>query len=271
MRRKLLFVWFFILSTTACHLLYAEDVHKTYYANGSIKSEVIIISPKEAIIRIYFNNGNLQSESHMWHDEDIFVDSMSLFDINKLKKVALKVFYENGQLISKSVMAKGKTLSAVYFDEDGNTVLELDEKMKVLMNDKDKMKQLIESVLNEEESVSVDTEKISRLINNDTLARGNLIMISSATEAYAKFNNGQYPEKINDLILAKPPYIKRELCNEKIEGYQYKCEFSKQGYKFKAVPLEVGVTGSTVHTIETGGNIHPEKIKSAFDYLKEEY
>jgi len=343
---KKIFIWVFILNTTICHLLYAEDVHKTYYANGIIQSEAIIISPKEAITRTYYENGNLQSENHMWHDEDMFVDSISLIDINKLKKVELKVFYEdgrltaktvmangsiqleliivnpketisriyyengqlrsethmwydedmfdrydedimslldiknikkaevkmfyeNGQLTAKTVMAKGKVLSADYYDEEGNVLLKLDDEMKALINDKDKMKQLMESVLGEEEFVSWDMEKITRLVKNDALAGGTLKYLAAKMKSYIEFNSGQYPTSILDLLSKKPPHLKRPYCGETIAGYSYNCTFKIDGYKFIATPLTIGTTGSTTYTMTTGGLLNPSDFKRASDHFKD--
>jgi len=94
--------------------------------------------------------------------------------------------------------------------------------------------------------------------SNDELAKSTIFSLSVAAETFATGNNGNYPEFIEDLTEDEEPYLSKRYCGEEISGYKYVCEFSKESYKFVAIPIEVGVTGTETFTITTGGVRAPD-------------
>lgn len=95
----------------------------------------------------------------------------------------------------------------------------------------------------------------ARLSANDALAKSTLRTISTAAETYATSHAGNYPTSEDDLYLASPKYINKRYCDETISGYVYACTFPTTGaeYTFMATPSAIGVSGTTVFSITTGG------------------
>ena len=92
---------------------------------------------------------------------------------------------------------------------------------------------------------------------NDALAKATLRSISTASEAYATANNGNYPLNIASLTTATPPYLNSNYCAATISGYTYACGMASTGYTNTATPATVGTTGTTTYTISTGGVLTP--------------
>ena len=97
----------------------------------------------------------------------------------------------------------------------------------------------------------------AKLSANDALAKATLRSLSTASEAYATVNAGNYPASILDLTQATPPYLNTNYCEQEVSGFTFACEFSAAAYKFTATPTVVGGSGSTTYTITTGGVMQP--------------
>ena len=91
---------------------------------------------------------------------------------------------------------------------------------------------------------------------NDLLAKAQLKNISVASEQYMLDKSG-YPETIDDLTGAQPPYLNSSYCGKDISGFSYTCNFSKSGYEIVAAPDKPGVSGTTTFTETTGGIFTP--------------
>lgn len=81
-------------------------------------------------------------------------------------------------------------------------------------------------------------------------AKDVLLVLSTASEAYATANSGYYPSDISDLLNANPHYVNQNVCNTMMGGYTYNCYLSEDGYKFTATPSQ---QGKTAHAVTTGG------------------
>ena len=97
----------------------------------------------------------------------------------------------------------------------------------------------------------------AKLSANDALAKGTLRSLSTASEAYATANSGNYPGAITSLTGATPPYMNTAYCGSTLSGYTYTCNFAAGTYSFVAVPGTVGTSGTTTFTISTGGVLTP--------------
>ena len=92
-----------------------------------------------------------------------------------------------------------------------------------------------------------------RVGENTTLVT--LKSISFALESYASKNNNVYPQSEDSLLNLEPPYLSMPHNNRKIYGYLFIEELGPSGYKITATPVECGVTGTKIYTIETGGEL----------------
>jgi prepilin-type N-terminal cleavage/methylation domain-containing protein len=92
---------------------------------------------------------------------------------------------------------------------------------------------------------------------NDAKAKSTLRAISTASETYATFNAGNYPDDITVLLGDTPPYLSQAYCGEEIAGFRYSCEFDAGSYTIMAEPLAPGDSGTTTFTITTGGVLSP--------------
>jgi len=97
----------------------------------------------------------------------------------------------------------------------------------------------------------------AKISANDALAKGTLRSLSTASEAFATSNSGNYPGAIGSLTSATPPYISQSYCSTTASGYTYSCTFAAGSYSFVATPVTVGTSGTTVFTISTGGVLTP--------------
>ena len=97
----------------------------------------------------------------------------------------------------------------------------------------------------------------AKLSANDALAKGTLRSLSTASEAFATANSGNYPLDITALTGATPPYMNSAYCGQTLSGYTYACTFAAGSYSYAATPGTVGTSGTTTYTISTGGVLTP--------------
>ena len=97
----------------------------------------------------------------------------------------------------------------------------------------------------------------AKLSANDALAKGTLRSMSTASEAFATTNSGNYPGNITALTGATPPYLNQSLCGVTLSGYSYACNFAAGSYSYVGTPVTVGTSGTTTYTISTGGVLTP--------------
>ena len=92
---------------------------------------------------------------------------------------------------------------------------------------------------------------------NQLIAQGNLKLLSTALENFAKNNNGEYPSQISQLTKSKPVYLEKNyIADSPIKGYEYDCQrLDPKGYNCQASPLNCKLTGKNVYTVSTGGLI----------------
>ena len=102
----------------------------------------------------------------------------------------------------------------------------------------------------------------AKMSANDALAKATLRSLSTASEAYATTNSGNYPADEAALTGATPPYLNKSYCqynaaNNSLSGFYYTCTFGSSSYSFVATPGTVGTSGTAVYTITTGGVLTP--------------
>jgi len=94
---------------------------------------------------------------------------------------------------------------------------------------------------------------------NDALAQSTLRTISTAAETFATANSGNYPDHIDSLTDATPPYLNSAYCSTTVSGYDYGCTFdTDSGYTLEAEPVTRGTSGSSTFTMTTGGVLTSE-------------
>lgn len=95
---------------------------------------------------------------------------------------------------------------------------------------------------------------------NQIYAEGNLKLLSTALENYAKNNKGVYAESISLLTQASPVYLnKNYIMDSPLRGYEYDCSrLDSTGYNCQASPTRCKLTGNTVYSVSTGGLIISE-------------
>jgi hypothetical protein len=96
---------------------------------------------------------------------------------------------------------------------------------------------------------------------NQLLAKGNLKLLSTALENYAKDNMGAYPVNIELLTNNIPPYLEKNyLAVSMVRGYEYDCEhLDSTGYNCSATPVNCQLTGELTYVVSTGGLIIAER------------
>ena len=95
---------------------------------------------------------------------------------------------------------------------------------------------------------------------NQSLAQGNLKLLSTALENYANSNKGAYPENMAKLTQAKPAYLEKNyITASPLRGYDYDCpRLDASGYNCAAEPVNCKLSGETVYKVSTGGLIISE-------------
>jgi hypothetical protein len=87
-------------------------------------------------------------------------------------------------------------------------------------------------------------------------AKSKIRYMSTASEAYATANSGQYPSTVTDLTSAVPPYLINSDCDRTVFDFDYACEFSPSRYKMTATSQKY----DRVITIATGGVMDEQKL-----------
>lgn len=95
---------------------------------------------------------------------------------------------------------------------------------------------------------------------NQLYAQGNLKLLSTALENYAKDNKGVYPQSFSLLMQGQPAYLgKNYIVDSPLRGYEYDCaRLDPTGYNCQASPTSCRLTGSTIYSVSTGGLIISE-------------
>ena len=98
----------------------------------------------------------------------------------------------------------------------------------------------------------------AKVATNDAISKKTLRTLSTASETFANANNGNYPDDVDSLTGATPPYIvMQNPCGTTTSGFVYTCTMGIGGYTFMATPATVGTTGTTTVTMSTGGVLAP--------------
>lgn len=90
------------------------------------------------------------------------------------------------------------------------------------------------------------------LMNND-LAQSTLSLLSIAAEKYAIDHQNQYPVSMDELRQIQTDCSIQDFCGKTRAGFVYDCDFSAQGYIFKAQPTHPGWSGTKEFSVMTGG------------------
>jgi len=146
-----------------------------------------------------------------------------------------------------------------------------EEIKQYLQKDQAKNKELATVILAEIDKSSGKVTDAT-IFADEEWAKKILRSLSTACEAYAR-SKGQYPNSIEDLTSEQPPYFydDKKYCEEVIDGYQFSCEFGKDGYRIVAKPVQKG-KAYQVTTMGVLGEVdesHLEnKIRSRQPYKK---
>jgi len=103
----------------------------------------------------------------------------------------------------------------------------------------------------------------ARLSANEAAVRSVLKNISVAVETYRAANNN-YPLDESDLVSAEPPYLDRAHDQQTIYGYTFSISFQPDGYKAVATPVECGMTGSKIFSLDTTGVVSQENCSRGY-------
>jgi len=91
---------------------------------------------------------------------------------------------------------------------------------------------------------------------NDSNAQSTLRTLAEATKMYS-VNTGSMPSNVSDLMKTSNAYIKEDYCGTTDNGFTFSCTFGSDSYLFAAVPVNLGITGTTSYTMTTGGVMRP--------------
>ncbi len=96
---------------------------------------------------------------------------------------------------------------------------------------------------------------------NQSDAVATLKLMSTAMENYARDNNGLYPESIQVLLEATPPYLDRDYVSAVPEkGYSFSCSVvTPKGYSCEGVPTRCALSGDMSYLVSTGGVLVSQK------------
>lgn len=92
-----------------------------------------------------------------------------------------------------------------------------------------------------------------RITANDTVAKATLKTISTALENYMSDNN-RYPNDVNDLTTANPPYLNTNYFNGTYNGFNFTATLQLSSYTVTATPIDSS-HGTTTFTISPSGTI----------------
>ena len=92
----------------------------------------------------------------------------------------------------------------------------------------------------------------AKIESNHAFTKSTLNTVSKALEIYYNMN-AKYPENINDLLIADPPYLNKDYFSDTYRGYNYNVvEMKDNSYIILAIP-QSNNTGIKVFGLETGG------------------
>lgn len=99
------------------------------------------------------------------------------------------------------------------------------------------------------------------ITQNESDASGNLKLISTALENYAKDHLGVFPLDISVLTKTSPAYLDKDyIASSPVKGYNYSCtRLEPSGYSCSATPTRCGLTGNMIYTISSGGLLISEE------------
>lgn len=98
----------------------------------------------------------------------------------------------------------------------------------------------------------------ARIAGNESAAQIGLRTLSTAIEAYAAMNKGNYAAADNtstDNYLRTAPfaYLNTAFCGQTVASYTYTCDIDRTAYSITAAPSPCGTSGNRNFTITTGG------------------
>lgn len=92
----------------------------------------------------------------------------------------------------------------------------------------------------------------------DKSVKSVLYEVSNAAEEYAA-DNGHYPKEASDLFFGDKSYLDELYCDVIYKDYNFTCEFSKDGYKVYAFPIDK-YKDKMKYRIITGGKLETHQI-----------
>jgi hypothetical protein len=201
----------------------------------------------------------LPSDIKIKSAQESLADSMkSLADSMAVKKDAPITMMETGRAFIGDEQARKKMETTIQNDPKLSQKEKQDtlKGMNVFFSEQDKV---LAPARRDDGTMDMDKAlpllTAERIKADDNLAKSTLRNLSTACETYAATNQNKYPETMESLIKAEPPYITRNYCNQSVAGFTYTCQLNAAGYTFTASPVRLGETGSTTFTIATGGVI----------------
>jgi type IV pilus assembly protein PilA len=98
----------------------------------------------------------------------------------------------------------------------------------------------------------------ARIAANESAAQTGLRTLSTAVEAYAAVDSGNYAPADNTttdnyLRTAAPAYLNTAFCGQTLGSYTYTCDIDRAAYSITAVPSPCGTSGNRNFTVTSGG------------------
>ncbi len=132
-----------------------------------------------------------------------------------------------------------KTLE--YFDQDGRLIEKsyINESNDIVTQKYDKEGGIISETKITEESILAQNKKRKDDHKNKVVPGliAKLSVMAKAAERYAKDHDGRFPQQMNELVGAQPPYLSECFCDDQTPTYRIVCDINEAGYHFKANAL----------------------------------
>lgn len=93
----------------------------------------------------------------------------------------------------------------------------------------------------------------ARLSANDAVAKATLNSMSGIVQNYVK-THGSFPTSVNELEGYISTFSFKTYCQKTVSGYSYECSFLEDDFEFKAIPVEIGVSGSSICIANKNGS-----------------
>lgn len=105
----------------------------------------------------------------------------------------------------------------------------------------------------------------SMLTQNESEALSSLKLVSAALENYAKDHLGAYPESLDMLLKAQPPYLDKDYSAQgALRGYLLECpRTDPTGYSCVSAPARCNFTGRKKYAVTTAGVFSQENCFKA--------